>query len=112
MILWIDSNTFATGLLERVFKAREIPFYTIAAASEFAYLVKDLNATLLVIDARTAIGAGEAFRRQYEEVRDLPVILIDEVPGLEFIQNRLGTIARPFDPYKIPSLLKNFQQTQ
>ena len=109
LVLWIDQNTFATGLLEKVFKKKNLPFYTLSSAHDFVYLVEDLKPELLVLDSATGEKYSEDLKRQYLEsivLRNLPVIFIDEVSGLDFIQNRKGMISRPFDPFKIPQKLE------
>jgi hypothetical protein len=111
LILWIDSNTFATALLEKVFKKEDTPFYTLADAKDFSYLFEDLRPTLLVLDAATALHSLDAFRRQYEGseiIRKVPVVVIDNLEGLEFITNVVGHLQRPFDPFIIPAFLKGF----
>lgn len=110
LVLWIDANTFATGLLERVFKKKNLPFYTLDNVSDFAYLVEDLKPHLLVLDAKTAEDHLEALKGQFEAsetLRNLPVVMIDENSDIPFIQNKIGGIRRPFDPFKIPDMLQN-----
>lgn len=109
LILWIDQNTFATGLLEKVFKKKNLEFYTVSAAADFSYLVDDLSPELIVLDAQTAVSALEAFKQQYqasEKLRTLPVILIEDAPELDFMGNVIGKLQRPFDPFKIPEKLQ------
>jgi hypothetical protein len=110
LVLWIDKNTFASSFLEKVFKTKNLPFYTLSSTSDFSYLVADLRPALLVLDAETAWEGREALFQQYqtsEELRRLPVVLIDDRQDLDFL-NKVGEIKRPFDPYKIPERLKNF----
>jgi DNA-binding NtrC family response regulator len=110
LVLWIDSNTFATGLLEKVFKKRDIPFYTLEKASDFSYLVEDLRPEVLVLDFKTANEHIEALEKQYQNsqaLQQLPVIFLDEAPEMPFIQKRIGQINRPFDPFKIPDIIQN-----
>lgn len=111
LVLWIDQNTFATGLLEKVFKKKDLPFYTLAQANDFVYLVEDLKPVLIVLDAQTALVQEESFKAQYESsraLRSLPFILIDgDIP---YIQNVLGKISRPFDPFQIPEELKKISK--
>lgn len=110
LVLWIDSNTFATGLLEKVFKRQGLPFYTLSSAVDFTYLVEDLKPELLILDGKTGLDQVAALKSQYESsetLRKLPVIFIDPVPGLEFIENKIGQISRPFDPFKIPETIQN-----
>jgi DNA-binding NtrC family response regulator len=110
LVLWIDSNTFATGLLEKVFKRQGLPFYTLESAADFSYLVEDLKPELLVLDAKTGLDHLDALKNQFEKsemMRSLPVIFVDPLPGLDFIENKIGQISRPFDPFKIPETLQN-----
>lgn len=108
LILWIDQNTFATGLLERVYKKRNLPFYTIENGEDFLYLIEDLKPELLVLDSKTAQDSRSAIEKQYaasENLRKLPVIIIDETEELPFLENKIGTLKRPFDPFKIPEVI-------
>jgi FixJ family two-component response regulator len=107
LVLWIDQNTFATGLLEKVFKKKNLPFYTLASAADFLYLVEDLGPRCLVLDSKTILTDLEKFKTQYEseKLQNLPVILLDPVPELSFIKNVQGEIVRPFDPFNIPDRL-------
>jgi DNA-binding NtrC family response regulator len=105
LVLWIDQNTFATGLLEKVFKKKALPFYTIPNAQDFVYLVEDLNPVVIVLDTKTAMDNLEAFKAQYESIKDLPFILIDHRDELSFISKVVGSIKRPFDPFQVPAIL-------
>jgi hypothetical protein len=114
LVLWIDANTFATSLLEKVFKRLNLPFYTLSSVEDFSYLVDDLKPQLLVLDSKTASSNIDILRKQYEGsegLRKLPVILIDE-DEIPFIENAIGRIKRPFDPFKIPDTLKNILQAK
>jgi hypothetical protein len=109
LILWVDSNSFATSLLEKIFKQEEIPFYGLNSASDFLYLIEDLRPSFLVLDAQTALNHLDAFRCQFEKselLRKIPIILIDQKPGLEFISNIAGRLHRPYDPYTIPAFIR------
>lgn len=110
LVLWIDENTFASSLLEKVFKKEELPFYTLNSAADFSYLVDDLKPVLLVLDGETATKYADQLRAQYESsenLRSLPVVWVgSSASGLDFISKTLGVIERPFDPFEIPSLLK------
>ena len=112
LILWIDQNTFATGLLEKVFKKKDLPFYTIPSAENFSYLVDDLQPVMIILDGKTALDQKEAFRLQYEQspaMQKLPFVLVDaEGVDLSCIQNVVGEIKRPFDPFEIPERLEKF----
>lgn len=111
LVLWIDQNTFATGLLEKVFKKKGLPFYTLTSVEDFLYLVQDIKPELIVLDAHTASLHMEAFKKQYQakELNELPFVLVDADENLNFIGKVVGKINRPFDPFKIPETLKNFQ---
>lgn len=115
LILWIDQNTFATSLLEKVFKKKELPFYTLANASDFTYLVDDLNPVLIVMDTKTALSHLESFKSQFEsseKLRSLPFVWVDgQSHDLDFVKNVVGKIERPFDPFEIPEKLKNILAT-
>lgn len=111
LILWIDQNTFATGLLEKVFKKKELPFYTLPSAENFSYLVDDLKPVMIILDGKTAATHSEAFKQQYESsenMQNLPFVLVEAGEELGFIKNVVGQIQRPFDPFQIPDLLGKF----
>lgn len=111
LVLWIDQNTFATALLEKVFKKKDLPFYTLTSVEDFVYLVEDLRPVLVVLDAKTALAHENAFKTQYESsevLRSLPFILIDgDIP---FVQNVVGKIHRPLDPFEMPEVLKKISK--
>lgn len=110
LVLWIDQNTFASSLLEKVFKQKGFDFYTISHGRDFVYLVDDLKPTLIIIDAATVRQDKEAFRNQYESsenLRKTPMAVIGNWSELEFIQEKKGELPRTFDPFLIPDLLKN-----
>jgi len=110
LVLWIDQNTFASSLLEKVFRKRGLDFYTIPHARDFVYLVDDLRPAHIVVDAATIRQDMEAFRNQYENsetLRKTPVSVIGTWAGLEFIQEKRGELPRTFDPFSIPNLLKS-----
>ncbi|MES2527679.1 MAG: hypothetical protein V4598_11355 [Bdellovibrionota bacterium] len=109
LILWIDQNTFASSLLEKVFKKKGLEFYTIPHARDFVYLVDDLKPALLVIDSATIKADLETFRNQYEaseNLRKTPVVVMGSWSGLEFITEKKGELGRTFDPFEIPALLE------
>lgn len=112
LILWIDENTFSTALLEKAFKTRSLPIYTLNHAKDFSFLVEDLHPEILVLDCLTAQKNLKELQFQYENsasLRNLPVILIGDDEGLEFIHNRMGQIRRPFDPFKIPEIIQSIK---
>lgn len=105
LILWIDQNTFATGLFERVFKKKALPFYTISSVDDFSYLVDDLNPAVIVLDQETFAKNPQAFKRQYEvsaKMQGLPFILVDPKEDFSFIKNKVGEIQRPIEPFDLP----------
>ena len=109
LVLWIDQNTFATSLIERVFKKHGLGFYSLASAKDFAYLVDDLKPEVIVLDFSTATKDLEILRKEYLEssiLQQSAFIFLDGHEGLEFIQNNRGQIQRPIDPFKIPALLQ------
>jgi DNA-binding NtrC family response regulator len=115
LVLWIDGNTFATKLLEKVFKSRNLPFYSLPDAKDFLYLIDDLKPDLLVLDALTIKNEEENFLRLYaisEALRTLPVVVIGSEEDLPFVKNKIGFLKRPFDPFEVPTLLHNLVQVQ
>lgn len=106
LILWIDQNTFATSLLEKVFKKKNLPLYTVSSAENFNYLVEDLKPQLIVLDSKTALAHFDAFKEQYKSLRGLPFILVDGTEELSFIEKVIGKIERPFDPFTIPDRIQ------
>lgn len=109
LVLWIDQNTFASSLVEKVFKQKGLPFYTIPHARDFLYLVEDLKPAVIVLDRETALQDIEVFRNQYEAsevLRKTPVIVIGGPEQLDFISEKRGEIPRTFDPFEIPSLIR------
>ncbi|MBU6376707.1 MAG: hypothetical protein KGQ59_11965 [Bdellovibrionales bacterium] len=114
MVLWLDKNTFATGLLERAFKSVGAPFYSIADLSDFSYLVADLRPSVIVLDVATYLEFREVFDRQYQgtpELRSLPFVLVGEgeVPGVSTV---IGRITRPFDPFQISGQIRTLLNAQ
>lgn len=108
LVLWIDQNTFASSLVEKVFKKKGLPFYTISSVNDFLYLINDLNPEVVVIDSLTVLENLGPFKAQYNSMRKLPVITIDHKSDLDFLENRIGEIKRPFDPFKVPEIISNF----
>lgn len=108
MVLWIDQNKLATSLFEKVFKSGQRDFYSLSEAKDFAYLVDDLRPHLIVLDASTAMKDLEAVKNQYAATDGffgIPVSILDEVPGLEFIRNRKPSLTSPIDPFTLPQVL-------
>lgn len=111
LILWIDDNQFAAGLLEKVFKKRHLPFYHLAQVKDFSYLVDDLKPEIIVLDSATALKDLESFKQQYQQsslMRTIPVVILGAWDNLDFIEQKLGQLERKFDPFSIPDKLKAF----
>lgn len=105
LILWIDQNTFAGTLVEKVFKKKDLPFYGLSKVDDFAYLVEDLTPEVIVLDVETALSNLEAFKNQYEAseaLKKTPFILIGADESLNFIQRKIGELQRPIEPFEIP----------
>lgn len=112
LVLWIDQNTFASSLIEKVYRQKNLPFYTIPHAKDFSYLVEDLKPALIVIDASTALADLDLFRNQYEGsevIRSTPFMVIGSWTGLEFIQKKKGELSRTLDPFQVPEMLLYFK---
>lgn len=109
LVLWIDQNTFATALLEKVFKKKNLLFYTLNNARDIVYLIDDLRPTVLVLDRETALIYQKELDQQYassEGLKNLPVIFIGEGEELTFISKTIGQLQRPFNPFLIPQKLE------
>lgn len=105
LILWIDQNTFAATLVEKVFKKKDLPFYGLTKVDDFAYLVDDLKPEAIVLDAATAVGNLAIFKAQYDAsltLQNTPFILIGTDDSLSFVQKKVGVIERPFEPFELP----------
>ena len=110
LVLWIDANTFATELLEKIFKKKALPFYTIPNVQDFVYIVEDLRPEVIVLDTKTAIENLEAFKGQYSSIKHLPFILVDHNNELPFIEKVRGEFKRPFDPFQVPQMINQILQ--
>ncbi len=109
LVLWIDHNTFATSLIEKVFKKRSLPFYTINSVEDFSYLVDDLNPSLIVLDGETFSKNREVFLEQYinsAKMQNLPFILLDPQSDFSFLKNKIGEIRKPLEPFDLPEVLR------
>lgn len=110
LVLWIDENTFASSLVEKVFKKENLHLYTLSTAEDFTYLATDLKPVVIVMDIKTGLNHLERLKNQYEHseiLRSIPFIWIgDEDDQLAFVKNVVGKIQRPFDPFAIPQALK------
>jgi chemotaxis response regulator CheB len=108
LVLWIDHNTFATSLIERAFKKKSLPFYTLTSVDDFAYLVEDLNPALIVLDGETYDMNAAAFLKQYEgseKMQKLPFVLLEPKSDFGFIKKKLGELKKPLEPFKLPDQL-------
>ena len=111
LILWIDQNTFATSLIEKVFKRKQLPFYTLPGVEDFSYLVDDLSPVLIVLDGETFIQNPEAFLKQYEasqKMQEIPFILLEPKGEMGFIKKKIGELKKPIDPFELPEILAKF----
>jgi PleD family two-component response regulator len=104
-VLWIDQNTFASSLIEKVFKKKNLPFYSVASVEDFSYIVNDLSPKVIVVDGATVEANPEAFKAQYMEslkMQQTPFIFLEVSNDLSYIKEKRGEIKRPFDPFNIP----------
>ena len=107
LVLWIDKNEFSTGLIEKVFKKKGLPFYGLNNVQDFDYLVEDLKPQVIVLDALTAVEGLEDFKRQYEKFTSIPFILLGSSGELDFIAHKLGELKKPLDPFKISGQIQH-----
>lgn len=108
LILWIDQNNFAAGLVEKVFKKRGLPFYRLSSVRDFAYLVEDLKPVLIVLDRATAMENLPELMAQYQNsplIRKTNFVALDSWDELEFIEHRIGVLPRGFNPFDLPDEL-------
>ena len=108
LVLWIDLNTFAASLIEKVFKKRSLPFYTINSVEDFSYLVDDLNPSLIVLDGETFSKNSEVFLKQYlnsSKMQSLPFIILEPLSDFSFLKNKIGELKRPLEPFDLPEIL-------
>lgn len=111
LVLWIDQNTFATSLIERVFKKKGLAFYTLSTVNDFSYLVDDLSPALIVLDGETFSKNPEAFVQQYEassKMQSIPFVLLEPGSDLAFIKNKLGELKKPLEAFEMPQTLEKF----
>jgi two-component SAPR family response regulator len=111
LILWIDHNTFATSLLEKVFKKQSLPFYTVHQVDDFAFLVEDLKPVLIVLNSEIFLQNAESFLKQYQasaSIQDTPFVLVGAHESLSFIKNKIGELHKPLEPFDIPDQLRKF----
>jgi len=108
LVLWIDQNSFATTLIERVFKKKLLLFYSVSSVEDFAYLVDDLDPALIVLDSETFHSNPEAFMKQYLnsfKMQSLPFILLEPSGDFSFIKNKIGELKKPLEPFALPEML-------
>lgn len=113
LVFWIDQNTFSSALVEKVFKKEGLLFYTISSVGDFSYLIDDLNPTTIVLDGETFKQNRDVFLKQYassSSMQTLPFIFLEPVDDMTFTRHKMGEIKRPFDPFKIPQMLKAILQ--
>lgn len=109
LVLWIDHNIFSTSLIERVFKKRSLPFYSINSVEDFSYLVDDLHPELIVLDGETFSKNADVFLKQYEnspKMQSLPFILLEPKSDFSFLKNKIGELKKPLEPFDLPDTLK------
>lgn len=107
MVLWIDENTFATTLLEKVFKQEGLPFYTLDNVDDFSFLVNDLKPEIIVLDTQTARKNSIGLEKQFNEnpiLKATPFIFIGSGDDFSYLQ-KIGEIKRPFDPFDMPEII-------
>lgn len=115
LVLWIDENKFVTDLLEKVFKKKNISFYSLNNAKDFLYIVSDLRPSIVVIDSETAFKHQAELKLQLEQsdiLQSLPWVVVGESSKVSFLPNKSGEIKRPFDPFHIPELIEKIVKSQ
>lgn len=108
LVLWIDQNSFSTNLVERVFKKKGLPFYSLSKASELSYLVEDLRPSLIVLDGETARASLDEFLEEFNQsayLQQIPFILINDFPELSSLK-KIGELRKPLDPFKVPDQIQ------
>jgi DNA-binding NtrC family response regulator len=111
LVLWIDENKFATDLLEKVFKQKDLPFYTLDNVRDFSFLVEDLKPEMIVLDVKTASRHKELFKAQFDAspaMKNIPFVLIGDEKEFTYVK-KMGEIKRPFDPFSIPEVLEKLK---
>lgn len=109
LVLWIDHNMFTTSLVEKVFKKRSLPFYSISSVEDFSYLVDDINPSLIVLDGETFSKNPEVFLSQYKnslKMQSLPFILLEPKSDFNFLKNVIGELKKPLEPFELPEILE------
>jgi hypothetical protein len=109
LTFWIDQNTFAAGLIERVFEQRGLPFYRISDVKDFAYLIEDLKPRVVVLDQATGLADVEGVQRALATspvLQRTPVVVLGDWQGLEFLPQRSARLPRQLDPFRVPEELQ------
>jgi len=115
LILWIDANTFATSLLDKVFKTQGGAFYSLGSVDDFSYIVEDLKPVAIVLDYSTFKKNADRFYQQLESselMKVTPFILLDDPEKELKLNNIIGYLKRPFDPFEIPAEIQKIISTQ
>jgi CheY-like chemotaxis protein len=84
LVLWIDQNSFSTNLVEKVFKKKGLPFYSLSKATDLSYLVEDIKPSLIVLDGETARANLAEFLEEFKQsiyLQKTPFILIMTFPN-------------------------------
>jgi hypothetical protein len=98
-----------TDLLDKVFKKKNLAFYSLNQARDFDYIVSDLRPSLIVIDSQTALTFKTELKFQIdhsENLKTISWIILGDSHELDFIPHQLGQIQRPFDPFHVPDLIE------
>jgi hypothetical protein len=113
LVLWIDRNELAMGLIEKVFKGKGLQFYGLKNALDFAYLIEDLRPSLIVLESATVLSNLVEFRNQYEQTQEFlgaPIIIVGQKNELAFLNNVVAELQLPIDPFKLPDTLNQYLQ--
>jgi hypothetical protein len=108
LVLWIDENSLSTSLVQRVFKRRGLPFYSLTEIRDFTFLIEDLKPALLVLDAATFQHHKDMILSQYSSsllMQQIPVVVLGAGEEMGWIRNKAGQILKPFDPFEVPDVL-------
>lgn len=108
LVFWIDKNAYSTAFVEKVFKKKNLEFYSLLDVSDFGYLIDDLKPAVIVLDEQTALDQREAFQRQFEAsevMQKTPFIIIDELGQLQGLR-KAGNLKRPIDPFEMPKVVE------
>ena len=108
LVFWIDKNAYSTAFVEKVFKKKNLEFYSLLNVSDFGYLIDDLKPAVIVMDEQTALDQIDLFHKQFEAsetMKQTPFILIDELGQLPQLK-KVGNIKRPIDPFSMPKVVE------